>query len=283
VTESFLRAKYKKVIMNTKNIPFGLIAILFLCGMVDMTSAGTDPLLEYEEKLGIHISLPRDLCANDEFTIEIQPLTGGTLTIPSTLPSVLDSAMILTPYFCSIEQATSPVELAGDVIGLAEGEHLTDIQLYLKLTAGAKPVNLNEMILIYTDKNTYVTLTPMEDKPLSGKGQWNYYFLLTRVTPRQTSTPIIMSTSTPIITATPIPTQPPAPFQVDSDGDGWSDEKERILGTNPYSVDSDNDGINDPQDTNPTVPEKKVPGFEAVFAISGLLIAVEYLVLKRRG
>jgi len=73
------------------------------------------------------------------------------------------------------------------------------------------------------------------------------------------------------------------PVGADSDGDGWSDEKEREMGTNPYSVDSDGDGLKDPEDPNPTVPEekKKTPGFEAVFAIAGLL-AVAYL-LRRRG
>jgi hypothetical protein len=42
--------------------------------------------------------------------------------------------------------------------------------------------------------------------------------------------------------------------------------------TNPYSVDSDGDGLKDPEDPNPTVPEKETPGFEAIFAIAGLLV-----------
>jgi uncharacterized repeat protein (TIGR01451 family)/PGF-CTERM protein len=72
------------------------------------------------------------------------------------------------------------------------------------------------------------------------------------------------------------------PVGADSDGDGWSDEKEREMGTNPYSVDSDSDGLKDPEDPNPTVPEeKKTPGFEVVFAIAGLL-AVAYLAKGRK-
>ncbi len=72
------------------------------------------------------------------------------------------------------------------------------------------------------------------------------------------------------------------PVGADSDGDGWSDEKEREMGTNPYSVDSDGDGLKDPEDPNPTVPEeKKTPGFEAVFVIAGLL-AVAYLLRRRK-
>jgi PGF-CTERM protein len=80
---------------------------------------------------------------------------------------------------------------------------------------------------------------------------------------------------------TPTPTLTPS--KLDSDGDGWSDEKEEAMGTNPYSIDSDKDGLNDPQDPNPTVPEeeKGLPGFEAMFAIAGLL-AVAHLALRRR-
>ncbi len=69
------------------------------------------------------------------------------------------------------------------------------------------------------------------------------------------------------------------PIGADSDGDGWSDEKEKEMGTNPYSVDSDGDGLKDPEDPNPTVPDKKTPGFEIVFAISGIL-AVAYLLRR---
>ena len=73
-----------------------------------------------------------------------------------------------------------------------------------------------------------------------------------------------------------------APVSADSDGDGWSDEKEKEMGTNPYSVDSDGDGLKDPEDPNPTVPEeKKTPGFEVVFAIVGIL-AVAYLLRRKR-
>jgi PGF-CTERM protein/uncharacterized repeat protein (TIGR01451 family) len=72
------------------------------------------------------------------------------------------------------------------------------------------------------------------------------------------------------------------PVGADSDGDGWSDEKEREMGTNPYSVDSDGDGLKDAEDPNPTVPEeKKTPGFEAVFTVVGLL-AVVYVLRRRR-
>lgn len=45
--------------------------------------------------------------------------------------------------------------------------------------------------------------------------------------------------------------------EVDSDGDGWSDEYEQNIGTNPYIKDTDNDGLIDSQDPNPRLPEEK--------------------------
>lgn len=57
---------------------------------------------------------------------------------------------------------------------------------------------------------------------------------------------------------------------IDSDNDGWSDEKEKIMGTNPYSRDTDGDGIVDSVDANPLVPEKKIPGFTSLALLIGL-------------
>lgn len=45
---------------------------------------------------------------------------------------------------------------------------------------------------------------------------------------------------------------------VDSDGDGWTDDQERIAGTNPYNVDTDGDGSWDSTDPNPLDPN--IPG-----------------------
>ena len=39
-----------------------------------------------------------------------------------------------------------------------------------------------------------------------------------------------------------------------SDGDGWSDEQERINMTNPNDLDTDHDGIRDSKDSNPLYP-----------------------------
>ena len=84
-----------------------------------------------------------------------------------------------------------------------------------------------------------------------------------------------------LITPTPTPTS----ALIDSDGDGWDDEHERRAGTNPYNVDTDGDGIRDPEDPNPLVastPAPMVPGFEVLFAIVSMLIAVACLLRKKR-
>ena len=38
---------------------------------------------------------------------------------------------------------------------------------------------------------------------------------------------------------------------IDSDKDGWDDEREAVEGTNPNKMDSDNDGFSDPRDCEP--------------------------------
>ena len=48
-------------------------------------------------------------------------------------------------------------------------------------------------------------------------------------------------------------------IQLDSDGDGWTDEEEAIAGTDPTTPDTDGDGIPDPEDPNPLVPAPPAP------------------------
>ena len=102
----------------------------------------------------------------------------------------------------------------------------------------------------------------------------------------------------------------------DSDGDGLSDFDEKVMyKTDPYKADTDNGGVNDgaeiirgtdpldptddivstptpsptpqvapnvsPSVTPPPTPTPSPPGFEAFFAIAGVL-AVAYLVMRRR-
>jgi len=52
------------------------------------------------------------------------------------------------------------------------------------------------------------------------------------------------------------------PVGIYSDGDGWSDEKEREMNTNPYRVDLDADGLKYLEDPNPAVLEKKLPDWK---------------------
>jgi len=65
---------------------------------------------------------------------------------------------------------------------------------------------------------------------------------------------------------------------IDSDSDGWSDGKEKMMGTNPFNRDTDGDGIADPADPNPLVPEKKTPGFTSLAFLTGL--GVGFLIAK---
>lgn len=84
-----------------------------------------------------------------------------------------------------VETATSSVELAGDVIG--HGANTTgdpaldvvqNVTLYLQLTAGQNPVDMNKLVLSYADKDAYVAnLTPKKETSLTGAGQWNYSFV----------------------------------------------------------------------------------------------------------
>lgn len=48
---------------------------------------------------------------------------------------------------------------------------------------------------------------------------------------------------------------------VDSDGDGWSDAQEKLMGTDPKNVDTDGEGIWDPKDPNPLIAEAPIPKF----------------------
>lgn len=60
-----------------------------------------------------------------------------------------------------VTQATSSVELAGDVIGYgntAESK-LDNVTFYLRLTAGKNPVNINKTIVTFTTSEKHIVLT----------------------------------------------------------------------------------------------------------------------------
>jgi flagellin FlaB len=62
-----------------------------------------------------------------------------------------------------MEQATSSVELAGDVIGYGTGRETTskldNVTFYVRLTAGQNPVDLNETIVTYTASTEHILLS----------------------------------------------------------------------------------------------------------------------------
>ena len=99
-------------------------------------------------------------------------------------------------------------------------------------------------------------------------------------------------TISPAIT-TPTPTPTPTPIYrpgggvtVDSDGDGYSDSYEIRMGTDPYDRWDYPGASPTPMTVTPSPspspsPSPTPPGFEAIFAVAGLL-AIAYLVLRRR-
>jgi len=81
-----------------------------------------------------------------------------------------------------VEQATSSVELAGDVIGYGANttgdsapDVLQNVTLYIQLTAGENPVDMNKLTITYADEYVYnSSLTAKQTGTITGAGQWNY-------------------------------------------------------------------------------------------------------------
>ena len=64
-----------------------------------------------------------------------------------------------------VTQATSSVELAGDVIGYGNTTEskLDNVTFYLRLTAGKNPVNINKTIVTFTTSEKHIVLTKNYD------------------------------------------------------------------------------------------------------------------------
>ena len=89
-----------------------------------------------------------------------------------------------------VEQATSSCELAGDVIGegntTANPDVLENVTLYLELTAGENPIDMDKLTISYADKYVYVANLTLNDTT-SNKynttntnlkaGEWDYAFV----------------------------------------------------------------------------------------------------------
>ncbi|WP_424357508.1 archaellin/type IV pilin N-terminal domain-containing protein [Methanocella sp. MCL-LM] len=56
-----------------------------------------------------------------------------------------------------VDQATSSIELAGDIIGGGAGTDVTYIDITLSLTAGNNPVDLEKTVISYTSQDDYVS------------------------------------------------------------------------------------------------------------------------------
>jgi flagellin FlaB len=69
-----------------------------------------------------------------------------------------------------IEQATSSVEVAGDVMALCAGNEVTGLNITLQLTAGQNPVDLTggQTVISYQDKNEYMDNVTWTTTWLSG-------------------------------------------------------------------------------------------------------------------
>ena len=83
-----------------------------------------------------------------------------------------------------VSQATSSVELAGDVIGYgntAESK-LDNVTFYLRLTAGKNPVNINKTIVTFTTSEKHIVLTKNytahndSSKSIS-ENEWTFYWI----------------------------------------------------------------------------------------------------------
>ncbi len=89
-----------------------------------------------------------------------------------------------------MDQATSSVELAGDVIGHSNAGKtlLTNVTVYLQLTAGNNPIDLSKLTVAYADKYVYLgSLTHSDNTTydsdyrntdnVTSAGQWDFAFV----------------------------------------------------------------------------------------------------------
>jgi flagellin FlaB len=54
-----------------------------------------------------------------------------------------------------VDQATSSIELAGDVIGIGSSSKLTGVKVTVQLTAGNNPIDINKTIISYRTSTVY--------------------------------------------------------------------------------------------------------------------------------
>lgn len=79
-----------------------------------------------------------------------------------------------------ITQATSSVELAGDVVGRGNvgNTKLDSVEYAVRLTAGQNPVNLNDTIISYTTASLHTVMTKDNSGAMpSTVDQWSFAFI----------------------------------------------------------------------------------------------------------
>jgi len=78
-----------------------------------------------------------------------------------------------------VEQATSSVELAGDVIGggNTSAYQIDNVTLYIKLTAGENPVDLSKITISFTDEYIYDSDLTNPSNATPAAGGWYYTFV----------------------------------------------------------------------------------------------------------
>ncbi|MFH1774041.1 MAG: PQQ-binding-like beta-propeller repeat protein [Methanobacteriota archaeon] len=164
-------------------------------------------------------------------TTTSQPTLPITTQPPLPLPQILKAAANAGP----------------DQI-VAEGTAVT-------LTANATPSSSGSKIIAYLWIENNIIL----NANISGHSFSKVFPVGTHnVTLRVIDDASATASDTVVITVNPV-SQPSNLSAVDSDGDGLTDEQERILKTNPYNPDTDGDGLIDSIDPNPLVPEKSAP------------------------
>ena len=79
-----------------------------------------------------------------------------------------------------VEQATSSVELTGDVIGYGNttANRLDNVTFFVRLTAGQNPVNINRTIVTYTTTSRHVVMRKNTSGVMpSTDNEWSYSFV----------------------------------------------------------------------------------------------------------
>lgn len=261
-------------------------------GKMESVIAGTDSKIYALNKNGIQVGYYAD--GGGQKTSPFNTSLGGASVVASTdldgdgylddIAGISGNTIFLVEHITKVE---APTVKDSDGDGLTDA---TEVQLGTDpnkpdsdgdgLTDGGEVTLGTHPLKVDTDGDGY--LDGSDPNPLDP----NVPRVVTTTTPPPTTpaptTPAPTTTAPPVTTTPPVTTQPPP---VDSDGDGLTDEQERLLRTNPYNADTDGDGLVDSADPNPLVSEKKPPSPLRYFLLGVLVVvaigAAAYYVYKK--